>query len=167
MKVFLIGLPGSGKTTFGKKLAASLKCQFIDTDQEIEKSLKLTIPQIFKEQGESFFRDKETDFLKSLISGPENLVVSTGGGLPCYNGNLKAMKLAGIVVFINEPVDIILSRLSKNEVKKRPLFEGQNVRQKLEDLDRDRRKIYEQAHLKVSSYQSIESIIEKIRAVKF
>ena len=80
MKIYLIGLPSSGKTTLGKSLANSLNSQFIDMDELIEKKDGRSIPEIFKNDGEDFFREVEKSVLKDLLGGSDNVVISTGGG---------------------------------------------------------------------------------------
>jgi shikimate kinase len=80
MKIYLIGLPGSGKTTLGKQLAAQLKIDFVDLDTEIEKSEKRAIAVIFKEAGEDYFRSSEATELRKWSRAQNNFVMATGGG---------------------------------------------------------------------------------------
>ena len=80
-KIFLIGLPGSGKTTLGKQLAALLKLQFVDLDRAIEKSAGMTVEEIFKASGESGFRQLEADELTMWCDRVDSFVMATGGVL--------------------------------------------------------------------------------------
>ena len=84
--VFLIGFMGCGKTTLGKKLAARLQYPFIDLDEVLEQQVGMKITQYFKEHGETRFRELESSVLKGA-EYPENAIVSTGGGLPCFFDN--------------------------------------------------------------------------------
>src|SRR5579859_2734142 len=103
MKIFLIGLPGSGKTTMGKSLADALRLPFADLDVEIEKSEGLTVPQIFEKRGEDYFRAAESELLKKFTSSSGHFVMAAGGGAPCFNRNMTAMNQSGITVFLDVP----------------------------------------------------------------
>ncbi|HRG80566.1 MAG TPA: shikimate kinase, partial [Cyclobacteriaceae bacterium] len=89
MKIFLIGLPGCGKSTLGKQLAEKLKLPFVDLDAEIEKSVGITIKGIFKKYGESFFRKEESGQLHRFGEGYDDFVMATGGGVPVFFDNMK------------------------------------------------------------------------------
>ena len=103
---------GSGKTTLGHECARRLRCSFFDMDHELEKEHLLSIPQIFTQLGEEQFRSWETDLLKR-ISGKENLVVATGGGLPCFHNNMELLKQSGITIYLKLSTATIFERLSK------------------------------------------------------
>ena len=121
--IFLIGFMGSGKTTFGKKLANKLKMGFIDIDEDVVKQSGVTsIKELIETRGMDFFRQAESDVLKSLTSTAA--VVSTGGGTPCYFDNMKWMKSKGVVVFLKLDEGIIFSRLSTTSLEERPLLKG-------------------------------------------
>jgi shikimate kinase len=87
---FLIGYMGSGKTTLGKQLAKKLNLQFVDMDLFIENRYHKSISEIFKEKGEDGFREIERRTLQE-IAGFENVIISTGGGLPCFFDNMDLM----------------------------------------------------------------------------
>jgi shikimate kinase len=110
--VFLIGFMGSGKTTLGKKLAAKLNWKFIDLDEavRVEHGAE-SVAALIKDKGFDFFRQAEGEMLKSLSL--ENVVVSTGGGTPCYFDNLEWMKGSGVVVFLDVDEGMLYSRLVK------------------------------------------------------
>ena len=120
--VFLVGYMGSGKTTTGKKLAKNIGYFFFDLDNEIEKLAGKTIPQIFADEGEDAFRLLEHSMLVSL-SNRKNVVVSTGGGAPCYFDNMALMKKTGVTVYINMKPESLANRLLNAKVK-RPVIEG-------------------------------------------
>ncbi|MCR4899060.1 MAG: AAA family ATPase, partial [Acholeplasmatales bacterium] len=80
MRIYLIGMPGSGKSTVGKKLANKINYQYIDMDEYIENKLNKKIPLIFSEDGEAYFRLKEKEVLNDFLS-LDNVIISTGGGV--------------------------------------------------------------------------------------
>src|SRR5688500_7926474 len=99
MKVFLIGFMGSGKSTVGKKLAQKMTLDFIDLDAYIEKQRQKTISYFFENFGEEKFREIERDALAELLE-KDNVVISTGGGTPCFFDNMEKIKKNGISVYI-------------------------------------------------------------------
>jgi len=145
MIIFFIGLPGSGKTTMGKKFAEKLDVPFIDLDDMIEKSEKIKISEIFKNKGEDYFRQIEHNKLRSLEYLDDNLVVSTGGGTPCFMDNINLMRKMGTIIYLNPPIEIIVDRLSGDQT--RPLLMG-NVRETINKLYNQRKTYYEQADFK-------------------
>jgi shikimate kinase len=113
-RIFLIGYMGCGKTTLGKKLAARLNCDFIDLDHVLEAQAGKTIAQYFADHGEDAFRQLESTVLKTTAY-PQNVVVSTGGGLPCFFDNMQWMKAHGQVVYIKLNAGVLASRLENNK----------------------------------------------------
>src|SRR5215216_5287440 len=107
MKIYLIGMPGSGKTTLGKQIAEDLGFPFIDLDTEIENREGKSISEIFSHKGEDHFRVLESTLLKELSSSSHNVVIATGGGAPCYFGGMETMNATGLTVFIDVPLDDI------------------------------------------------------------
>ncbi|MFM8739263.1 MAG: shikimate kinase, partial [Cytophagales bacterium] len=99
MKIFLIGLPGSGKTTLGKQLAERLNIRFVDLDTEIEKSEGESIALIFKRFGEDHFRKAESTQLQKWANLNEDFVMATGGGAPCFFDNMEVMNQSGTTIF--------------------------------------------------------------------
>ena len=118
--VFLLGLMGSGKSFWADKLGKLLNIPSFHLDDEIEKSEQKTIAKIFTERGEEYFRQKETEVLKSF-SDKNNFILSVGGGTPCFNNNIDWMNANGITIWIDEPIEIIEKRLQK-EKSHRPLI---------------------------------------------
>lgn len=119
-KIFLVGFMGCGKSTFGKKLAAKLNWSFIDMDDYIEEKYSKSISDIFKEEGESRFRDIESEVIKELSSRSQT-IISTGGGTPCFNNNADLLNSHGLSVYISLPPVTLVERL-KGEKAKRPLI---------------------------------------------
>ncbi len=122
MRIYLIGLPGSGKTTVGKELAKNLRFNFIDLDKEIVKRENMSIDEMFN-ISETFFRDKETEALKSTTQY-ENTVISCGGGIVEREINKSYMQ--GIVVYLDTPLQEIDFRL-KNDTTSRPVSKKMNI----------------------------------------
>ncbi|MFV0365607.1 MAG: shikimate kinase [Mangrovibacterium sp.] len=124
MRIYLVGYMGSGKTTLGRELAEVLGLNFIDLDKFIEAKYFKTISQIFDESGEDDFRKKEHDCLKE-VSEYENVVIATGGGVPCFFNNIDIMNHTGACIFLDISPEVLVERLAKagNE---RPLVEGKS-----------------------------------------
>jgi|SRR6185312_3601576 len=120
--IFLIGFMGSGKTTLGRKLASRMGYAFMDLDDILEAREGMTIAQYFSRFGEEAFRKLESDVLKHT-QYPENAVVSTGGGLPCFFDNLQWMNAHGKTIYIKLAPKILADRL-KNERVERPVLNG-------------------------------------------
>ena len=119
-RIFLVGYMGAGKTTLGRALAKELGIQFIDLDGYIEERLCKSVSQIFAEKGEESFREIERRMLHEAGEF-ENVVISTGGGTPCFFDNIEYMNSQGATVFLDVPVERLFIRLSIAR-KKRPLI---------------------------------------------
>jgi len=111
---------GSGKSTTGRKLAASIGCPFMDLDRKIEEVACKTIPRIFAEDGEEHFRKIESEVLKSLDTG-SRIIVSTGGGTPCHGDNMDFMIRTGMTVYL-KMTPVQLSQRLLNSSGERPLL---------------------------------------------
>jgi shikimate kinase len=120
MKIFLIGMMGSGKSFCSKKLAKKLKVSAYDLDSIIEMTEDLTIAEIFEEEGEEYFRKEEAKILR-WFGEKKAFVLATGGGTPCFHKNMEWMNQNGITIWLNEPVDVLVERL-KPEKEHRPLL---------------------------------------------
>lgn len=122
MIVVLIGYMASGKSTLGRVLAEKLKYEFIDLDDYIEKNEKTTISDVFKLKGEIHFRKLETHYLRELLVSNKDLVLSLGGGTPCYSNNMDLVLNTKDVksIYLKTSIPTLIARL-KNEKSKRPL----------------------------------------------
>lgn len=155
-KIFLIGLPGSGKTTLGRQLADHLGLPFVDLDKEIEKLEGKPIGEIFAQRGEDYFRTVEKDVLRSYCARPEGYVMATGGGAPCFFDNMHVMNAAGVTLFLDVPARIIRERLERGNLTKRPLFAGLTpdaLKDKIEFLRTHRLPYYRLALVSVTDAQ--------------
>ena len=162
--IVLMGFMGAGKTTIGKKLAKALECEFIDTDEWIEKEKGRKISDIFAEDGEAVFRDMETDLLKRLQGSEEKFVLSIGGGMPVREENRALLRNLGIVIYLKTSKEEITRRVSGN--KNHPLLQGGDLEEKVTNLMNAREQIYvETAHVEVitdekNPLEVIEEIIK-------
>lgn len=135
--VYLCGFMGCGKTTVGKLLADSLGCGYTDMDEYIVKTEGMTIPQIFADKGEPYFREKETDAVKIL--GDKGGVIACGGGAMLKDINAELAAKRGVVVYINTPFEVCYSRISGD--KNRPIVMN-NTKEALEELYNKRAPVY-------------------------
>jgi shikimate kinase len=124
MKIFLIGFMGCGKTTWSKKLAAYLGYEFIDLDHVLQDKVGMTIAEYFATHGEDSFRKLESSILKET-DYPENIVISTGGGLPCFFDNLQWMNAHGKTLYIKLSPKTLAERL-ENAKTERPILRGKH-----------------------------------------
>ncbi len=146
MLFFLIGMPGVGKTYWGRQIAAAYNCHFVDLDEYIVKQEGQTIKSIFESKGEAAFRLIEQQCLSGLIvDAQSDAIVACGGGTPCFHENLSLMKEAGKVIYLESGLDYLLRNLN-NELETRPLLkETPNIRERLELLLSQRQQNYLQA----------------------
>lgn len=122
VKIVLLGYMGSGKTTVGKHLAERLTLQFLDLDDFIEKNEEMSIADIFGNKGELYFRQKEHQYLTGVLGQKDDIVLSVGGGTPCYGKNLEAiLDRADNVFYLKVPIGQLARRLSDQKAQ-RPLI---------------------------------------------
>ena len=126
MLVYLIGMPGAGKSTLGPVLAAQLNCKFLDLDAAIEEKAGRTIPQIFEAKGEAYFRKLESEVLKTVSFSGEKRVIAAGGGTPCFHDNMVFMNTHGITVYLKTSPEILAERLLQTNLTNRPLLKNKN-----------------------------------------
>jgi len=119
--VFLTGYMGSGKTTIGLLLSKHLSLPFIDLDNEVEEDEKMAISEIFKKKGEDYFRNKESNMLKKIIKNNDAAVIALGGGSISDSNNLNAVKIDGLLIYLETSASTIVERI-KNEAAERPLL---------------------------------------------
>ena len=123
-RIFLIGYMGAGKTTLGKAFARAMELTFIDLDWYIEERFHKTIRELFTERGEDAFRDLERRMLHE-VGDFEDVVISVGGGTPCFFDNVDYMNSVGETVFLDVDIRVLFRRL-KIAKQQRPLLDGKS-----------------------------------------
>jgi shikimate kinase len=159
--IFLIGYMGCGKTTLAKKLASKLSYEWLDTDTFIEKQEGLTVSEIFSKYGETYFRTLELKLIQSLdLSLPT--IVSTGGGLPCFNNLIEQLNERGITIYLERSPKELFHRLYQGKTK-RPLLANKTDEELLKYIEENlekRNPIYRQSNYILDrDYQTVEKII--------
>jgi shikimate kinase len=146
-KIFLIGMPGGGKTYWGAALAQGYELKFFDLDAFISAEEKAGIPALFARYGEAGFREKENKNLKKIINISGGGIVACGGGTPFFYDNMALMKKAGIVIYLQADVETLVRNMQQSN-ETRPLLKGRDdVAAYLKDLLITRKEVYEQAHI--------------------
>ena len=135
--IFLVGMPGSGKSALGRRVALKLQTPYLDTDAYLAEITGMNTAQIFETFGEAAFRDGETRLLRELINATPG-IISTGGGTALREENRRLMRAQGYVVLIDRPIDDILMDI---RAEKRPLL-AQKGREEIERIYAERMPIY-------------------------
>ncbi len=165
MRVYLIGYMGSGKTTVGRRLAKHMDYEFVDIDQLFEKRYRLSVSAFFEKYDENAFRQIEKELIEE-VSTSSKLVISTGGGAPCFFENLEMMKKTGVVVYLQMAVKSLVDRLS-NAKKIRPILKnlsGDELYSFIENQLSDRELFYNQANITMQGESlNINTLAEAIR----
>ncbi|AFM02581.1 shikimate kinase [Bernardetia litoralis DSM 6794] len=169
MLIYLIGMPASGKSTFGKLVAQKLNYTFLDLDTLIEEDNNSTIPKIFDTKGEDFFRKLEQNALQFTFN-LDKTIIATGGGTPCFFDNLDKMKENGIVCFIHIEIKTLVKRTFQAQQRKqnsRPLFKDSTSFEELYQLVSqkwtDRKEFYQKADFEIKN-NDLNEFLEKLNA---
>ena len=163
------GFLGAGKTTLGKAFAREMKVPFIDLDWYIEERFHKSIPELFRERGEEAFRELERRMLHEAGEF-EDVVISTGGGTPCFFDNMDYMNRQGQTVFLDVHPDILFRRL-RVATQQRPILQGKSE-EELRDFIcqalQGRRPYYEQALYRFDAgrLESRRQIAESVKGVR-
>ena len=154
--IVLVGLMGCGKSSIGKRLAAKLMLPFVDADDEIEKVAAKSISEIFADQGEAFFRDREHKVISRLLqSGPQ--VLATGGGAFMHAETRTDIARAGISIWLRAELPVLMRRVQKRDT--RPLLKSGDPEQTMLRLMEARYPIYAHADLIVDSREEPHDLI--------
>ncbi len=166
MKVYLIGLPGCGKSTIGRHLSKRLNIPFIDLDTAIEQRESMAVKDIFKRKGEEYFRQVESETLKRISMGLPDFIMATGGGTPLFFENMNFMNDFGSTIFLDLPTAVIAERILHADKEERPLLsqlEPDEVKEKIELLRSQRIQFYNQAMHRISADSiSVEDVLTRV-----
>lgn len=148
--VVLVGMMGVGKSSVGKRLAAVLDCPFVDADEAIERAAQMSIPEIFANYGEPYFRDGERRVISRLLEEHGGRkVIATGGGAFCNEETRRLILDRGIAVWLDSDIDTLVERTARKD--NRPLLKDGDPRETLTRLREERRPAYSQAPIHVFS----------------
>lgn len=164
MRIFLIGYMGSGKSKVAEALGKIVQLPVIHTDSLVESHVNKSISEIFQSAGQEHFRELEKEVLHTTINH-KNVIVSTGGGLPCYFDNMDWMNSNGITVYLEANPGLLFHRLSSAK-EGRPLIENLNDVELMEQISGQlaiRSPYYQKAKLTVNAASvNVKSLAEKI-----
>ena len=165
----IVGLPGSGKTTLGRQLAAHFNRPFLDLDIAIEARTGRGVREIFAEEGEAGFRALEAATLRAtLAAGGPPLVLATGGGTPCFHANMALLNRAGITLWLDVPVAELAARLAPEEVAKRPLMAAAGGAEAwLRETLTARKQFYTQARVRCAVAFTLPAVVARLAAAGF
>jgi shikimate kinase len=162
-KIFLIGMMGSGKSYWAKKIAKWNKCVGYDLDDIIEMNEEKTIPEIFSEDGEDAFRKTEAKIIR-WFKEKKKFVIATGGGTPCFHDNMNWMKKEGVVIWLDESIEVLVSRLTAQKAQ-RPLIanlDDNEIAKFIQEKLVERNPIYQQANYRLTSDEIKEANLKKL-----
>ena len=171
IRIFLTGYMGAGKTTLGKAFARKLNLPFVDLDWYMEERFHKTVGELFVERGEAGFRELEKNMLHE-VGAFEDVVISTGGGAPCFFDNMDFMNRNGKTVFLNVHPDVLFRRLRVAK-QQRPILQGKQDDELKEFIIRaleKRTPFYSQAHYRfdagrLESHRQIEESVQRLRTL--
>lgn len=146
MLIYLIGMMGSGKSTVGKYLSMLMSCPYLDSDILLAQWKDRSISDIFKTEGEENFREYERQLLNAVAEynfKKQNLIFSSGGGMPCFHDNIHTMLQSGKVFYLKQDAETLFNRL-KNNSEERPLMKDMTFKD-FEELIAEREKVYMKA----------------------
>ena len=166
MKVVLVGYMGSGKSSVGKLLGLQLGIPFYDLDAVIEDIEQLSISEIIKKKGELYFRKSENNILKQILHKDESIVLSVGGGTPCYYNNHELLLQEGVVSFYLKATSAKLVERLQVEKESRPLVASLNKDELLDFVNKhlfDRSYYYHQVnHVVAIDEKSVDQLVDEI-----
>ncbi|MCT4630991.1 shikimate kinase [Winogradskyella sp.] len=168
MVVVLMGYMGSGKSTIGKGLATVLSYKSLDLDSYISEKELASIPEIFKQKGEIYFRKKETFYLNEILSSEDNIILSLGGGTPCYGKNLSVLLNNDKIklFYLKLSIPLLTKRLF-SEIEKRPVISHLKTEDELTEFIGkhlfERTQYYNEAHYTINTdHKMQQDVIEDI-----
>lgn len=171
MRLYLIGMPGAGKTTLGRALAVANELPFLDLDEEIVRREQRSVSEIFAQDGEEYFRQREADVLRAVVAERPRLVLATGGGTPCFHHNLETLLETGLTLYLAVPVPELLRRLLAAAAT-RPLLatlpDAAALEKRLHETLAARQGFYDRAPLRCTaptcSVEAVQQMLARYRA---
>ena len=146
--VVLVGMMGAGKSSIGRKLAQTLEIPFVDADSEIEAAARMTIPEIFANHGEAYFRAGEARVIARLLDGGPQ-VLATGGGAFMREETRQAVRAKGVSIWLKADFEVLARRIKRRT--DRPLLKTDNPTETLKALITERYPVYAEADITVLS----------------
>lgn len=166
-RIYLVGFMAVGKSTIGKRLAEMLNYEVIDLDDIFEKKYKISIKTFFNKYDENLFRNLESDLLKTTFE-VDDVVISTGGGTPCFFNSIDLMNENGITVYLEMSIPALVERL-KHAKRPRPLVDNKKTESLSEFVTQTleaRKPAYQKAQVKVSAEDiDYEDLCSKIKDI--
>jgi len=149
-----------GKSAIGRTLAKKLRRRFVDLDRVIERAEGRKVREIFEHKGEAYFRQLEKQALAEVLE-KNNQIIATGGGVILDDQNLQILREKALLIGLSAEMDVLLARAG--DATKRPLLQGSNRRERIEDLLRQRAARYAQAHVTIdTSNLTVDQVVKKI-----
>ena len=160
-RIYLIGLPGVGKTTLGQKIADFMNVPFVDIDCMLHEEAGMSVADIFSTYGEPHFRDLESQMLAAIAAKPFDAVIATGGGIILREENRSCLRQSGTVVYRDRSPESIIKDI---HVEERPLLAKNPMR--LFELSKERSALYSECcHISVSLPLGVEESLEHLQEV--
>lgn len=168
MRLYLIGMPGAGKTTLGRALAIAYSVPFLDLDEEIVRREQRSVSEIFAQDGEEYFRQVEADVLRAVVDAYPAVVLATGGGTPCFHHNLEVLLETGLTLYLAVPVAELVRRLLRGAAS-RPLLaaapDAQSLEARLHETLAVRQQFYDRAPLRCTaptcSLEAVQQLVAR------
>ena len=149
-----------GKSAIGRTLAKKLRRRFVELDRVIERAEGSKVREIFEHKGEAYFRQLEKQALAEVLE-KKNQIIATGGGVILDDQNLQILREKALLIGLSAEMDVLLARAG--DAMKRPLLQGSNRRERVEDLLRQRAARYAQAHVTIdTSNLTVDQVVKKI-----
>jgi len=163
MNIVLVGFMGTGKTSVGRLLAQKAGMKYISTDEVIEDKERRSINDIFKKNGEAYFRRVEKEVVKK-VSELDRFIIDAGGGAVLDEENVRNLQQNGKIICLEAGVDAILERTKR--YRHRPLLNADNPRAKVEELLKTRAPFYAQADVSIDTTAlTVEQVAERIKGI--
>ncbi|MBC6697366.1 shikimate kinase [Hymenobacter puniceus] len=166
-RLYLIGMPGAGKTTLGRGLAVAYELPFLDLDEEIVRREGRSVADIFAAEGEAYFREREAAVLREVQQQPGRFVLATGGGTPCFQHNMDALLADGPVLYLKVPTAELAARILAAAAS-RPLLADLPDREalisRLDETLQQRTRFYDRAPLSCTVAGSTVDNVQRLLA---